>query len=82
MDMQSFEAQEAEKLVDLLVNQIEREPGLGDLAFRIQTKFGEEQVGLIVERNGESSQGGVLLNDGGEPIRYEDMVWIGVGFAV
>lgn len=82
MEMQPFETDEARKAIDLLLSQCARESGLGDLAFRIRKKSGGEQVGLIVERDGESSSGGVLLNDDEEPIQYDDMVWIGFGFAL
>ena len=82
MEMQPFEADEARQVISLLEDKCDRESGLGDLTFRIQTKSGEERVGLIVERDGESSPDGILLNDDADPIRYKDMVWIGVGFAL
>jgi hypothetical protein len=82
MEMQPFETQEAKRLIELLINNCEREPGLGDLVFRIQTRSGSEQIGQVVEREGESSPAGVLLNNGGPPIRYDEMVWIGIGFGL
>jgi len=57
-------------------------PGPAHLVFRVETSSGEERVGHIVEHDGESSPDGILLNDDGDPIRYEDIVWIGVGFGL
>jgi len=79
MDMYTFETDEARDLIDLLVKNCERESGLGDLTFRFELKSGQERSGLIVERDGESSPEGVLLNDDLEPIRYAEMVWVGIG---
>ena len=80
--MDPFEVEEARQLIDLLVDKCQRSRGLGDLAMRIVTKSGAEEVGLIVERDGESSPDGILLNNDRPPIRYDEMVWIGVGYSI
>jgi hypothetical protein len=82
MDMQPFETDEGKRMIDLLINNCQRESGLGDLVFRIQTRSGSEQIGHVVEHDGESSPTGVLLSNGGPPIRYDEMIWIGVGFGL
>jgi hypothetical protein len=82
MDMQPFEADEAKRMIDLLINNCGRESGLGDLVFKIQARSGSEQIGHLIEQDGESSPAGVLLNDGGPAIRYDEMIWIGVGFGL
>lgn len=82
MEMQTLEADEARKLLDFVTSQCERKSGLGDLVFRIETRTGEERLGCIVERDGESSPDGILLNDGESSIRYDDIVWIGLGFGL
>jgi hypothetical protein len=65
--------------------ELERRGGLGDLIFKVETAEGRVEEGHIIEIDGESSQGGVLL--GGMPpdnrqrfVAFEEMIWIGAGY--
>lgn len=81
MEKLGFEPEEARKILDL-ARELERESGFGDVILRIETKDGKVLEGAVVEEDGESSPGGVLLNEAGTAVRSEDMVSLGIGFAI
>jgi hypothetical protein len=84
--MYAFDPDEARRLIRTLQDGCRRTSGLGDLIFKIETASGNEVVGHLVEQDGESSPEGVLLggmspDDAQDAIRYDQMIWIGVGYA-
>jgi hypothetical protein len=79
MEMLPIDGAIAMRIIACLHDQGQPAPGLGDLVVKIETKSGGSRQGLIVERNGESSPEGILLNDDDQPIRYDEMVWIAFG---
>lgn len=82
--MHTFTPDEAKRVFDY-GSAVERRSGLGDVAFKVETVDGRTEVGQIIEVDGEDSRDGVLL--GGMPpdgeqryVRFDEMVWIGVGY--
>ena len=82
--MYTYEATEARALVEWALDNLHRSSGLGDLIIKVETATGAT-VGHSIERDGESSQDGILL--GGMPpgnehhhVRWADIVWIGFGY--
>jgi hypothetical protein len=78
--MRTFSAEEARGLIRTIADVYERESGLGDVVLRIETASGETFTGHLVELDGASSPGGVMLNDGERAIGFEEIVWIGMGY--
>lgn len=82
MEMLSIDPAIAKGVIHYLHEHAQPAPGLGDLVLKIDTSSGERREGLLVEQDGESSPEGILLNDGGSPIRDEEMASIGFGHGV
>ena len=83
--MYPYEPDEARAVFRLLRDGVERQSGLGDLIFRVETTLGQSVTGHVVERDGESSRDGVLLgaippDNSHHFVRWDEMVWIAVGF--
>ena len=84
--MHPYEADEARAVFRLLSDNVESPPGLGEIVFKVETTSGESVVGRIVERDGESSRDGVLLGamtpeNSQRLVRWDEMLWIGVGLS-
>lgn len=78
-EMLPIDDRTAKRIIDLVHDQGQPAPGLGDLILKIETKAGDTRQGAIVENDGESSTQGILLNDDKPLIRYDEMVWISFG---
>jgi hypothetical protein len=83
--MHTFETDEARRLIETMVGDFDREGGLGDVVLRIVTRAGKTYDGQLIAHDDESSPDGVLLSSAPEAespplIRYEEMIWIGMGY--
>jgi hypothetical protein len=84
--MYRYTPQEAKHVLGLSrAPELERRGGEGDLIFKIETAGGRVETGHVIEIDGESSLGGVLL--GGMPpsneqrfVPFDEMIWIAAGF--
>jgi hypothetical protein len=79
--MLTIDAKIAKRIIALISEHGQSAPGFGDLIIKVETEARDARHGSVVERDGESSIDGVLLNDGRPSIRYDEMVWISFGHA-
>jgi hypothetical protein len=82
--MHRLSADEARGAVEAVEQRLSRPSGLGDVVFRIETPDGHTVSGRIVERDGESSAGGLILgamsyDTSHRFVRWDEIVWIGAG---
>lgn len=84
MGMHPLSAGEARGAVEALLDKLDRPSGLGDVILKLESVDGRTISGRIVERDGESSQDGVLLgamSDDTEQrfMRWDEIVWLAAG---